>query len=131
MSVTFNPVTKFICVHGKEEVDNGCVCDPGWTTQINQNPLLGPIVYCNETNYSTPPGGGRLNPVFVVIIVVAVFLAIFLMALTAIRYLWEKKREVKMGPLSHTQSYHIARLIGYLNAAQRVDPQGVEHRNDE
>lgn len=131
MPVTFNPVAKFICVHGKAGVNNGCVCDPGWTTPMDQNPLLGPIVYCNETNYSTPAGGGRINPIFLLILVLAVFLALFLVALTLIRYLWLKKKKVKTGPLSHTQSYHIARLIGYLHAIQRLSSDGVEHPNDD
>lgn len=131
MSVTFNPIAHYICVHGKSENGNGCVCDAGWTTSTDQNPLLGPLVYCNETSRSTPPGKGTVSPLFVVLLVLAVFLTIVLVALTIVRYMCVKGKKVKMGPLSPTQSYNIARLTGYLHALQRIDLDDVEPRSHE
>lgn len=131
MSVTFNPIAHYVCVHGKSENGTSCVCDAGWTTSTNQNPLLGPLVYCNQTSHVIPPGKGTVSPLFVVLLVLAVFLNIVLVALTIFRYLWVKKKKVKLGPLSPTQSYNIARLTGYLHALQRIELDDMEPRSHE
>lgn len=119
MSYPWDPTPKYECVNGTPVGTDPCRCDPGWTSEIHQDPLAGLIVLCNIPDYSLPPGKGRINPIFIVILILGIGLFFGLLGLIVLRYCFPKK--IKMNALSEEQRIQVVLLNEHLRSVVHLE----------